>query len=37
MNGFETTKKIKDLIKIENYINSIIISYSCNTGHEYEN
>jgi len=36
MGGFETTKKIKDLIKKEDYANTIIISYSCNTGLDYE-
>lgn len=36
MGGFETTKKIKSLIADENYIDAVIISYSCNTGLEYE-
>lgn len=36
MNGFEATKQIKNLIQNKNYIDSIMISYSCNSGLEYE-
>ena len=36
MDGFEATLKIKHLINNENFIDSIIISYSCNIGIEFE-
>jgi len=32
MNGFESTMKIKELVAKKNYIDPIILSYSCNVG-----
>lgn len=36
MNGFESTSKIKELVLKKNYIDPIIISYSCNVGLQFE-
>jgi len=36
MNGFEAAKNITNLIIEENYIDTMLISYSCNAGIEFE-